>query len=132
MRTTKSISYLISQILHALKVDLPEFLSPKELHELPKLSNLAEGSMFLMSFSISPRTLFHQLHPSDIKGGSTDSSLTVSSSLVGKRGRTKVNNDDDRSVRNLRCKTPGCILDCGVLVIGDGDKGLMSSKFSRW
>jgi hypothetical protein len=36
----------------------PEFLNPKELHELPKLSNLAEGSIFLISFSISPRTLF--------------------------------------------------------------------------
>jgi hypothetical protein len=38
--------------------DLPEFLNPKELHELPKLNNLAEGSIFLISFSISPRTLF--------------------------------------------------------------------------
>lgn len=37
--------------------DVPEFLSPKELHELPKLNNLAEGSIDLMSFSISPRTL---------------------------------------------------------------------------
>jgi len=62
------MSGIISQILHVQKGDLPEFLSPKELHELPKLSNLAEGSMFLMSFSISPRTLFHQLQPSDIKG----------------------------------------------------------------
>jgi len=63
------MSGIISQILHVHKGDLPEFLSPNELHELPKLSNLAEGSMFLMSFSISPRTLFHQLLPSDIKGG---------------------------------------------------------------
>jgi hypothetical protein len=37
--------------------DSPEFLNPKELHELPKLNNLAEGSIFLISFSISHQLL---------------------------------------------------------------------------
>jgi hypothetical protein len=44
----------------------------------------------------------------------------VSSSFVGRRGRTNVNNEEERSVRNRRCKTPGCIVvdcDCGIMVL---------------
>lgn len=35
----------------------PEFLRPNELQLLPKLNNLALGSMVLINFSINPRTL---------------------------------------------------------------------------
>lgn len=40
----------------------------------------------------------------------THSSLTLSSSLGGKRGRTKENREVERSLRKRRCNTPGCIL----------------------
>jgi hypothetical protein len=51
-------------------------------------------------------------------GVGTYSSLTVSSSFVGRRGRTNVNSEEERSVRNRRCRTPGCIVvdcDCGMV-----------------
>lgn len=41
----------------------------------------------------------------------------MSSSFVGRRGRTNVNSEEERSVRNRRCRTPGCIIvdcDCGM------------------
>jgi hypothetical protein len=43
----------------------------------------------------------------------------VSSSFVGRRGRTNVNSEEERSVRNRRCRTPGCIVvgcDCGMVL----------------
>lgn len=52
-------------------------------------------------------------------GDGAYSSLTVSSSFVGRRGRTNVNSEEERSVRNRRCKTPGCIVvdcDCGMVL----------------
>jgi hypothetical protein len=46
------------------------------------------------------------------------SSLTVNSSLVGRRGNTKENNDDERSLRKRRCSTPGCMVGVVVVVLG--------------
>lgn len=40
----------------------------------------------------------------------THSSLIDNSSLVGKRGRTKENNEVERSLRKRRCRTEGCIV----------------------
>ena len=41
--------------------------------------------------------------------GETHSSLTVSSSLVGKSGRTKEKSEEERSFVNRRWRTPGCM-----------------------
>lgn len=46
----------------------------------------------------------------ECKKTDTHSSLTLSSSLGGKRGRTKENREVERSLRKRRCNTPGCIL----------------------
>lgn len=46
-----------------------------------------------------------------IFAGYTHSSFTVSSSVVGRRGRTKEKRDDERSLRNRLCRTPGCMVD---------------------
>lgn len=43
----------------------------------------------------------------------------MSSSFVGRRGRTNVNSEEERSVKNRRCRTPGCIVvdcDCGIVL----------------
>ena len=44
----------------------------------------------------------------------------MSSSFVGRRGRTNVNSEEERSVRNRRCRTPGCIVvdcKCGMVLV---------------
>lgn len=50
----------------------------------------------------------------------TDSSLTPSSSVVGRRGRTKEKREDERSFKNRRCRTPGCILAGFSKMVSDG------------
>lgn len=37
---------------------------------------------------------------------------------MGRSGNTNVNSEEERSVKNRRCKTPGCIVadcDCGMV-----------------
>lgn len=64
----------------------------------------------------------------------THSSLTLSSSLGGKRGRTKENREVERSLRKRRCNTPGCILVelriAGVLRQYDSADELPASRVS--
>jgi hypothetical protein len=94
-----------AQIVGSLD-DVPEFLNPKLLQLLPKLSKRELGSIVLISFSIKVRTLTIHQHSSR---RITYSSLILSSSVVGKRGRTKENREVERSVRKRRCSA-GCMM----------------------